>query len=86
MLIEELRAGKKVVGANQCTRAVRDGRARQVFLARDADERLTAPLEKQCRRQEIPVVTRYTMEELGRAAGIQVGAAVIALLKKTEQM
>ena len=82
MLTQELRTGKKVVGANQCARAVRDGRAMRVFLARDADEALTGPLEQQCLRQAIPVDTRYTMEELGEAAGIQVGAAVIALLEK----
>ena len=78
MLIEHLRSGKKVVGANQCARAVRDGLAREVFLALA----LTAPLAQQCLRQSIPVVTRYTKEELGRAAGIQVSAAVIALLEK----
>ena len=82
MLIEHLRSGKKVVGANQCARAVRDGLAREVFLALDADPDLTAPLAQQCLRQSIPVVTQYTKEELGRAAGIQVSAAVIALLEK----
>ena len=56
MLIEHLRSGKKVVGANQCARAVRDGLAREVFLALDADPALTAPLAQQCLRQSIPVV------------------------------
>ena len=82
MLIEHLRSGKKVVGANQCARAVRGGLAREGFLALDADPALAAPLAQQCLRQSIPVVTRYTKEELGRAAGIQVSAAVIALLEK----
>lgn len=80
-MLKELRSMEKVVGAKQSRRAIREGRARQVFLAVDADPALTAPLQEQCRRQAVPVLARYTMRELGQAAGIQVGAAVITLLQ-----
>ena len=49
-------------------------------MASDADPELTGPLYAMCRRGNIPVTTQYTMRELGQAAGIQVGAAVAALL------
>ena len=74
MLIE-LRSSDKVIGVKQSRRAIR-----RVFLAADADPDLVAPLREQCRQRAVPVFTQYTMRELGQAAGIQVDAAVVALL------
>ena len=65
----------------QSRRVLRDGLARTVYLARDADPALTAPLRELCREADVPVDEHYAMRELGQAAGIQVGAAVVALLK-----
>ena len=81
-MLSELRVKEKVIGVKQSRRAVRDGLALRVFLAADADPALTAPLAEQCRSQGIPVEAGCTMRELGQAAGIQVGAAVVTLLKK----
>jgi len=81
-LLNELRAKEKVIGVKQSRRAIRDGLARQVFLAADADPALTGPLAEQCCREGIPVESGCSMRELGQAAGIQVGAAVVTLLKK----
>lgn len=80
-MLKELQSGKSVSGAKQSRRAVRDGLARAVCLARDADPALTSPIREFCREKEVPVDSRYTMRELGQAAGIQVGAAVVTLLK-----
>jgi len=79
-VLRELAAKNKVIGVKQSRRAIRDGHAVRVFLARDADPALLAPVEELCRQQALPVSCEFSMEELGRAAGIQVGAAVIALL------
>lgn len=79
-MLTELRSSEKVIGVKQSRRAIRDGLARRVFLAADADPALTAPLCEQCRQRAIPVLTQYTMRELGQAAGIQVDAAVVVLL------
>ena len=81
-MLEELRASEKVIGVKQSRRAIRDGLAKTVFLACDADPAVTEPLARQCAEQNISVVDRFTMREMGQAAGIQVGAAVAALLKK----
>lgn len=81
-MLKELEAKDKVIGVKQSRRAVRDGLALQVFLASDADPALTEPLAQQCREQEVPVSGQFTMRELGQAAGIQVGASVVTLLKK----
>ena len=74
-MLEELKAREKVVGVKQSRRAVRDGLALRVFLAADADPALTGPIREQCRESHVPVTEDYTMEQLGQAAGIQVGAA-----------
>ena len=81
-MLENLRTHEKVIGVKQSRRAVRDGLAQLVFLAFDADPALTGPVEQQCRQHNVPVIREYSMKELGQAAGIQVGAAVAALLKE----
>lgn len=79
-MLKELRSREKVIGVKQSRRAIREGRARQAFLACDADPVLTEPLLVQCREKTVPVDRGCTMRELGQAAGIQVGAAVVVLL------
>ena len=81
-MLRELASREKVIGAKQSRRALRDGRAARVFLASDADPALTEPLALLCRETGVPLGRGGTMEELGRAAGIQVGAAVVALLRE----
>ena len=80
MHLNRLRAAQRVTGVKQSRRAIRDGLAKEAFLACDADPALTGPLYEACRRSDIPVSTQFTMRELGQAAGIQVGAAVVVLL------
>ena len=57
------------------------GSAERVFLAEDADPRVTEPMEALCSGKNIPVVKVPSMKELGAACGISVGAAVAALLR-----
>lgn len=83
-MLEKLRTKEKVIGVKQSRRAVRDGLVQMVFLAADADPAMTEPLALQCAGCSIPVNEQFTMRELGQAAGIQVGAAVVALLKQEE--
>ena len=82
-MLKQLQSGKSVSGAKQSRRALRDGRAARVFLAADADPALTEPLALLCRETGVPLEQGGTMEELGRAAGIQVGAAVVAVLRRS---
>ena len=75
-------ASPKVVGATQVKRAIEGGRAAQVFLASDADPRVTKPIAILCGKWNLPIVRNSSMKELGKACGISVGAAVAALLKE----
>ena len=80
-MLRDWNSRPKVVGVKQSRRAIREGRALQVFLATNADPALTGPLAELCAAEGVPVEQAATMEELGKAAGIQVGAAVVAVLR-----
>ncbi len=80
-MLKELRTGKRVTGMKQARRSLRDGLALRVYLAKDADVGLTEPVRELCRAQGVPVCEDYTMREIGQASGIQVGAAVAALVR-----
>ena len=77
-MLEELSTAQKVVGVKQSLRALREGSARKVFLACDADPAVTVRVEDAC--ASVPVERNFTMAQLGSAAGIAVGAAVVTLL------
>lgn len=80
MVLSQLENSRKVVGAKQTKRALKDGKAARVFLARNADPVLTEPIETLSREQSVEVEWIDTMKQLGQACGIAVGAAVAALL------
>lgn len=84
-MLEDLSSKDKVVGLKQVRRAIVCGRAGHVFLARDADPRLTGPLEDCCREAGVPV-SGGTPCQLGRACGIDVPTAAAALLAKEKPL
>ena len=80
-MISELASQEKVIGVKQSRKAVREGRACQVYLACDADPALTEPVAEHCAQTGIPVETEYTLAQLGKACRITVGASVVAVLR-----
>lgn len=79
-MLTQLTASEKVVGAKQVKRALKDGRAKKLFWAENADPRVLQPLIQEAVRSGVPLQQIGTMKELGQACGIAVGAAVAALL------
>ena len=79
-MLSELKTVQHVAGLKQTIRAVRSGKAKRVFLARDADPMLTGPLRQLCEERGISVVEGHSMKELGEAGGIAVGAAAMAVV------
>ena len=74
--------GKQVVvGAKQLKKAIAKGRAEYVFLAENADPAVTEPLAELCESGNIQIHWVASMADLGRACGIEVGAAAAAVLK-----
>ena len=80
-MLSELQTAKKVVGVKQSKKAIRDGGALRVILAKDAEARVIRPIHALCEEIGVPVEEAETMAELGKAAQIDIGAAVVTLLK-----
>ncbi|MBE3574778.1 MAG: ribosomal L7Ae/L30e/S12e/Gadd45 family protein [Firmicutes bacterium] len=83
MSLEELRQARhKTVGIKQTLKAVEAGQAEEVYLAADAEEWLVRPLREKCQEREVPVIPVPSMNALGQACGIEVGAAAAARLRQ----
>jgi len=76
-----LDTGNKIVGTKQVKRAILEEDVDTVFIAEDAEDRLVKDIECLCGKNSLDIVYVETMEELGSACGIEVGAASAALLK-----
>jgi len=79
-MLSDLKTAKKLTGAKQVTRALKNGSVRRVFLAQDADPRIIEPVELLCREKGVETVPVPAMTELGTACGIAVGSAVAAIV------
>ena len=78
--LHDLSRQKLAVGAKQLRKAVRAGTVRCVYLAENADPALTQPLAELCADNQIQITWVASMETLGSACGIEVGAAAAAVL------
>ena len=76
----DLTGFRVIVGAKQLKKALNKGAARHVFLAKNADPAITDLLEDLSRQTETPISWVSSMADLGRACGIEVGAAAAAVI------
>lgn len=82
MTLEALKqAEQRTVGVKQTQKAVARQAAEVVYIACDADERVTGKLLELCEANHVPTVTTESMLEIGRACSINVKAAAAAVLK-----
>jgi len=80
-LLEILKNGSKAIGIKQTLKAVENDTAKVVFIARDADEKITGSLKELCLSNNVALEYVDTMKQLGKAVGIEVGASAVCLLK-----
>lgn len=82
--MEELisNAHRKVVGAKQTLKALEKREALYVFIARDAEEKVTHPVLAICETNGIEPHYVETMQQLGKLCGIKVKAAVAAITEE----
>lgn len=78
---DDLRGTRFYVGVKQSTEAVLDGSAQKAYIAGDADEHVKIPFEELCKENLVPVQYIETKQQLGKACGINVGAACAVVLK-----
>ena len=78
--LAELAQNRVVVGAKQLRKALEKGTAKFVCLAKNADPAITEPIASRCETLQIPCTWVASMQELGSACGIDVGAAAAAAI------
>lgn len=73
--------GKIRKGTNETTKAVEKGIAQLVIIAEDVEPaEIVMHLPPLCEEKKIPYVHVPSKQELGRAAGIDVGSAAISIV------
>lgn len=80
-MLSELKESPIYVGLKQSRRALNENRVAKAFIALDADAHITRAFVKDCKAAGIEVENVNSMAELGKAAGIDIGAAVVVILK-----
>lgn len=81
MSLEIASSIRKTVGAKQTLKAMKRNEVTQLYVAKDSDDKVVAPLIEFAVANGIPTDQSYTMMELGLACRIKVKAAAVGLLK-----
>ncbi|MDD4840229.1 MAG: ribosomal L7Ae/L30e/S12e/Gadd45 family protein [Clostridia bacterium] len=76
-----IKSSPKVVGTKQVLRSIASDELRCVVISEDADEALKSKLIDASMKSDIEVCYAPSMEWLGHASEIAVGAAVVGILK-----
>lgn len=80
--VNELKNIPKVIGTKQTAKALQRDGVSVLYIAKDAESRIVEPLETQAKEKGVQIIKVPSMKELGKAFGIEVGAAAAAILKK----
>ena len=79
-MLSEFIKGNHVIGLKQTMRAVKRRQAKAVYVAEDAERKITEPLFELCSEKNVLTVAVPSMKELARALGVEVETAAAALL------
>lgn len=83
MSLDRIRlATKRTIGTNQTTKALQQSAAKQVYIAKDAEVKVVHPILTLAKERGVPVYWVDTMKQLGKACGIEVGAATAAIIEE----
>lgn len=74
-------ARTRYVGLKRSLKALSDGVASEVIVAEDANHMLVHEVSEAALRKQIPLLTVPSMKKLGKACGIEVNAAAVAIKK-----
>jgi large subunit ribosomal protein L7A len=75
-------AREKIVGLKQTLRAIQQDRVNAVYIADDVEDHILRKITGPCQEKEIPLITTdMSQKELGRFCQIEVGAAIIGIIK-----
>jgi len=79
MSYDKVRASQTIIGTKQAVKAMQAGSVKELFVALDADNWVTDSAISFAREIGIPIILVESKKELGKACGIHVGAAVVAI-------
>jgi large subunit ribosomal protein L7A len=82
--LEEIKNGNKVIGTKQVKKAIARGSVKRVFIAGDAEPHVIEPIKEMCATHQVEIELVEKMETLGKACGIEVGSAAVALLNEIQ--
>lgn len=68
-----------IIGTKQTLKAMKNGDVSEVFIADDADQQITQKVERLANELDVPCHRVDSMERLGAACGIDVGASTVAV-------
>ena len=85
-VLEDLKVKEKAIGIKQSVKAVENGTAKLVYIAKDADEKVVSVLKELCRKNSLEIIYIENMKLLGKTCGIDVGAAAVCELKGGEKI
>ncbi|KZZ85492.1 MULTISPECIES: 50S ribosomal protein L7ae-like protein [Bacillaceae] len=68
-----------IVGTKQTLKALQQGSVKELLIAEDADPRITSAVAQMAADKNVPVIKVDSMKKLGKACGIEVGAAAVAI-------
>jgi len=72
--------GEKVICLKQTLKHIKSGKGKCLYIAKDAEEKLTNPVIELAKEKSIQIIYVDTMKELGKLCGIDVGASVALIL------
>lgn len=76
-----LQAQRIVIGTKQTVKALKEGLVKEMVVANDADESMTAKIISEALGSGVPVLYVDSKKKLGKACGIEVGAAAVAIIR-----
>lgn len=80
MSYEKVTQAKSVIiGTKQTMKALKDGQIKELVVAEDADLHVLDPVLLLAEESKVPVTKVDSMQKLGKACGIDVGAAAVAI-------
>jgi large subunit ribosomal protein L7A len=74
-------AHKIIVGTKQSVKALVNNEVKEIVIAEDADFRITQKVIQSAEQFHIPLTKVSSMKKLGKACGIEVGAAAVAIIQ-----
>lgn len=81
-MLDTIRDLKKTIGVRQTLKALQKGKIKLIYIAKDADEKVTVNLRELCNKHSIEIRYIESMKQLGKACGIDVGASSAGIFKE----